>query len=82
MAAITTDGTTLTMMLIDKSAMYSLDANFPDLTKWEKGCLRLEDGFVQGVADTAAKNLGGTVTKVWYDNDAGGYFVDISLPEA
>jgi len=74
-----TEGTTFTVMLADKGAMYALDALGQGLTEWVQGCLRLKDEFVQGAAKAAAERVGGTVKKVWFDNGAGGYFADIEV---
>lgn len=66
-----------TVMLCTKGFIYSVhDCGLPGAT-WDKGCARLSDDCVQGLAESAAKNLGGELDRWWFDNNAGGYFADI-----
>jgi len=68
---------TVTVMLADKSAIYSLV---------EAGCARqtgatyeLSLEFAAQLAEGAAKKLGGRVVRVWHDHGAGGVFAELVL---
>ncbi len=74
---MTTTSKPVTTMLCNKGFIYSAhDCGLP-CAVWDKGAARLSDGFVQGMADQMAKNLGGKLVRWWFDNNAGGYFADI-----
>lgn len=66
-----------TIMLADKNAIYSMAGTEHGTT--DKGSYRLTDAFVDGLAAGAATNLKGKVTRVWFDNNAGGYFAEIEV---
>ena len=78
-----TEKGTKTVMLMTHSAVSLLhtygDASV-DMEAWDKkGLLRLKESFVQELAEAAARNVGGTLIKHWFNEDAGGYFAEIDV---
>ena len=80
-------GTVYTVMLASKAFMYNaynngvteiLDTEILD----KQGLFRLKEDFLQGMATQVAQTMKGTVVKVWFDADAGGYFCDLKIEEA
>jgi len=75
------DGNEILVLLVNKDfvdSAYNFCRELVDEDAWrERGELRLKDSWIQEVAYYAAKNLGGTVKRTYFDNNAGGYFAVI-----
>jgi len=72
------DGNRYTVMLANKSAIYSLD-KVAGMTEWVSGTVQLAESILNRLADGAAKTLGRTVLRVWHDHKAGGAFAEIEV---
>jgi len=71
-----------TVMLAMQSFATGLptDSEFLDQDRLrETGKVRLDLGWQEKLAEAAARNIGGTMKRFWFDGNAGGYFADIEI---
>lgn len=67
---------TQTVMLMARSAIYSMKSCFPTAVEDCFGSIRLTDEYANSLAKSFAKNLGyNTVIKVWQNSD--GAFAEV-----
>ncbi len=74
--------TVCTLMVALKSLAYCAfhDPEIVDQEAWSKqGEVRLLGSFVQGLAEKQAEAANAKLLKVWFDNNAGGYFADVEV---